>query len=70
MDYCEYCGLGENAFDWKVIQDNGDCYHHLGVHQNTLQPLILINKLETASYISSNLNYKSAAQVGYVKKFN
>ena len=28
---------GECPWDWKVFQDNGDCYHHLGIHQNSLQ---------------------------------
>jgi hypothetical protein len=24
-------------WDWKVFQDNGDCYHHIGIHRDTFQ---------------------------------
>lgn len=27
---------GEMPWDWKVMQDNGDCYHHIGLHRQTL----------------------------------
>lgn len=27
---------GEMPWDWKVMQDNGDCYHHIGLHRETL----------------------------------
>lgn len=30
---------GECPWDWKVFMDNGECYHHLGIHQRTLEPL-------------------------------
>jgi phenylpropionate dioxygenase-like ring-hydroxylating dioxygenase large terminal subunit len=29
---------GESAWDWKVFIDNGECYHHLGIHDDTLEP--------------------------------
>ena len=28
---------GEYPWDWKVMQDNGECYHHLGAHLETFQ---------------------------------
>jgi phenylpropionate dioxygenase-like ring-hydroxylating dioxygenase large terminal subunit len=27
---------GVVEWDWKVMQDNGDCYHHVGLHRTTL----------------------------------
>ena len=29
--------LGEVPWDWKVMQDNGECYHHEGLHPETFQ---------------------------------
>ena len=29
--------LGEAPWDWKVMQDNGECYHHEGLHPRTFQ---------------------------------
>ena len=31
---------GESAWDWKVFIDNGECYHHIGIHDDTLEPLM------------------------------
>ncbi len=31
---------GESAWDWKVFIDNGECYHHIGIHQDTLEPVM------------------------------
>ena len=31
---------GESAWDWKVFIDNGECYHHIGVHDDTLEPFV------------------------------
>ena len=31
---------GESAWDWKVFIDNGECYHHIGAHADTLQPVM------------------------------
>jgi phenylpropionate dioxygenase-like ring-hydroxylating dioxygenase large terminal subunit len=31
---------GESAWDWKVFIDNGECYHHLGIHDDTLEPFV------------------------------
>ncbi len=28
---------GEIPWDWKVMQDNGECYHHAGLHPQTFQ---------------------------------
>jgi nitrite reductase/ring-hydroxylating ferredoxin subunit len=28
---------GEIPWDWKVMQDNGECYHHAGLHPETFQ---------------------------------
>jgi phenylpropionate dioxygenase-like ring-hydroxylating dioxygenase large terminal subunit len=28
---------GELPWDWKVFQDNGDCYHHIGIHRDTFE---------------------------------
>jgi len=28
---------GEIPWDWKVMQDNGECYHHEGLHPQTFQ---------------------------------
>ncbi len=28
---------GEVPWDWKVMQDNGECYHHEGLHPRTFQ---------------------------------
>ncbi len=28
---------GEYPWDWKVMQDNGECYHHYGAHSETFQ---------------------------------
>jgi len=28
---------GEIPWDWKVMQDNGECYHHEGLHPRTFQ---------------------------------
>jgi phenylpropionate dioxygenase-like ring-hydroxylating dioxygenase large terminal subunit len=29
---------GECPWDWKVFHDNGDCYHHIGIHRKTAEP--------------------------------
>ncbi len=29
---------GEYPWDWKVMQDNGECYHHFGAHSQTFEP--------------------------------
>jgi len=29
--------LGEAPWGWKVMQDNGECYHHAGLHPQTFQ---------------------------------
>ncbi|MGD9764464.1 MAG: aromatic ring-hydroxylating dioxygenase subunit alpha [Candidatus Binatia bacterium] len=29
--------FGELPWDWKVFQDNGDCYHHIGIHRGTFE---------------------------------
>ena len=29
---------GEYPWDWKVMQDNGECYHHVGAHLETFEP--------------------------------
>lgn len=31
---------GESAWDWKVFLDNGECYHHIGIHHDTLEGLV------------------------------
>ncbi len=31
---------GESAWDWKVFIDNGECYHHIGIHDDTLEPIM------------------------------
>ena len=31
---------GESAWDWKVFIDNGECYHHIGIHDDTLEPVM------------------------------
>ena len=31
---------GESAWDWKVFMDNGECYHHIGIHDTTIEPLL------------------------------
>ncbi len=31
---------GESHWDWKVFMDNGECYHHLGAHHDTLEPFM------------------------------
>jgi phenylpropionate dioxygenase-like ring-hydroxylating dioxygenase large terminal subunit len=28
---------GESPWNWKTFQDNGDCYHHIGAHPETLE---------------------------------
>ena len=28
---------GEMPWDWKVAQDNGDCYHHIGLHRKSVE---------------------------------
>jgi len=28
---------GEYPWDWKVMQDNGECYHHIGAHAETFE---------------------------------
>lgn len=30
--------LGENPWDWKVFMDNGEIYHHLMLHKDTVEP--------------------------------
>jgi phenylpropionate dioxygenase-like ring-hydroxylating dioxygenase large terminal subunit len=30
--------LGENPWDWKVFMDNGEIYHHLMLHRDTVEP--------------------------------
>lgn len=30
---------GECQYDWKVFQDNGDGYHNMGLHKNTIEEL-------------------------------
>jgi phenylpropionate dioxygenase-like ring-hydroxylating dioxygenase large terminal subunit len=34
----ETVDCGEYPWDWKVMQDNGECYHHLGLHAETFEP--------------------------------
>lgn len=29
---------GEYPWDWKVMQDNGECFHHIGAHLKTFEP--------------------------------
>ena len=29
--------LPEYPWDWKVMQDNGECYHHVGAHRTTFE---------------------------------
>ena len=29
---------GEYPWDWKVMQDNGECFHHVGAHRETFEP--------------------------------
>jgi phenylpropionate dioxygenase-like ring-hydroxylating dioxygenase large terminal subunit len=31
---------GRCPWDWKVLMDNGECYHHFGTHRRTLEPLL------------------------------
>jgi phenylpropionate dioxygenase-like ring-hydroxylating dioxygenase large terminal subunit len=31
---------GRCPWDWKVFMDNGECYHHLGAHRRTLEPIL------------------------------
>jgi phenylpropionate dioxygenase-like ring-hydroxylating dioxygenase large terminal subunit len=35
---------GESAWDWKVFIDNGECYHHIGIHHDTLEPFMPARK--------------------------
>ena len=30
--------FGESPWDWKVFMDNGEIYHHLGLHRETVEP--------------------------------
>ena len=30
--------FGEQPWDWKVMMDNGEVYHHLGLHRHTVEP--------------------------------
>jgi phenylpropionate dioxygenase-like ring-hydroxylating dioxygenase large terminal subunit len=30
---------GELEWDWKVGQDNGDCYHHIGLHRKSVEAM-------------------------------
>ena len=30
--------FGEQPWDWKVMMDNGDVYHHLALHRDTVEP--------------------------------
>lgn len=30
---------GDSPWDWKVMQDNGDCYHHIALHATTVEPV-------------------------------
>lgn len=39
--------LPEYEWDWKVMQDNGECYHHLGAHRNTFEPNFPAQGVET-----------------------
>ena len=29
--------FGERPWDWKIMMDNGEVYHHLGLHKNTVE---------------------------------
>ncbi len=31
---------GESSWDWKIFIDNGECYHHIGIHHDTLEPFM------------------------------
>ena len=33
----ETVDCGEYPWDWKVMQDNGECYHHIGAHPQTFE---------------------------------
>jgi phenylpropionate dioxygenase-like ring-hydroxylating dioxygenase large terminal subunit len=33
----ETVDCGEYPWDWKVMQDNGECYHHIGAHIETFE---------------------------------
>jgi phenylpropionate dioxygenase-like ring-hydroxylating dioxygenase large terminal subunit len=39
--------LPEYAWDWKVMQDNGECYHHIGAHQETFEETFPARDVET-----------------------
>ena len=40
---------GEYPWDWKVMQDNGECYHHLGAHMETFEPNYPAREVTTTS---------------------
>lgn len=30
--------FGEQPWDWKIMMDNGDVFHHIALHRNTVEP--------------------------------
>lgn len=49
---------GETRVNWKIVLENFlECYHHIGIHKNVLQPLWRLGKVERGSYTGHDWYY-------------
>lgn len=49
---------GESKVNWKLVVENyAECYHHIGIHKNTLQPLWPIGTVEVGAERGSEWFY-------------
>lgn len=46
---------GETTVNWKIVVENFlECYHHIGIHKNVLQPLWRLGRVERGDYFGSD----------------
>lgn len=46
---------GETVVNWKIVVENFlECYHHIGIHKNVLQPLWRLGRVERGDHFASD----------------
>ena len=46
---------GETVVNWKIVVENFlECYHHIGIHKNVLQPLWRLGRVERGDHFGSD----------------
>jgi phenylpropionate dioxygenase-like ring-hydroxylating dioxygenase large terminal subunit len=49
---------GETRVNWKIVVENFlECYHHIGIHKNVLQPLWRLGKVQRGDYLGADWYY-------------